>query len=77
VIIEGIGAATGEDQQEESEAVHHRGLAMVVDRKEPVGQMEMDGEVGECHRAARHECGGPVNSPAVISTPVTSSIQPA
>src|SRR5258705_2655264 len=55
--VEGVGAASGEYQKEESEAVQDRGLAAVAERgqvrREPVRQML--GEVGERHLARRDE----------------------
>ena len=55
--IQRVGAPAGEEQQQEGEAVHHRGLAPVVGRKESVRQVH--GEVGDRHFAGGHECGGP------------------
>src|ERR1700722_5050824 len=55
--VEGVGAAAGEYQKEEREAVQDRGLAAVAERgqvrREAVGQML--GEVGERHLARRNE----------------------
>src|SRR6201995_103984 len=51
-----VGASAGEEQQQEGEAKHHRGLAVVVDRKEPLRHVQ--GKMGDRLSAASHECGG-------------------
>jgi hypothetical protein len=47
MVVQGVGAWAEEDQQQESEAEHHRLLAVVDQRKEAV--REVHGEVRNRH----------------------------